>query len=80
MAYCCCAFTDNLVFKAILLIFLLPFQGTAFGRQPTGGHQRAADEPAPPPMAQRLPQPAAVVRLCLHTQVGPMAQSQVQSD
>ena len=56
------------------------FSGSPSGRHPAGRHQRPADEPTPPPVAQRLSQPVAVVRLRLHPQVGPLAEPQVEPD
>ena len=54
--------------------------GSSTGPERAGRHQRAADCPERPPVAQRVIQSAPVVRLRLRPQVGPLAQSSGQPD
>ena len=58
----------------------LHFSGPPTGQQPPGGVERTAEHAAPPAVAERVAQPAAVVRLRLHPQVPPVAQPEEQPD
>lgn len=62
------------------MLHFLMYVGSAPGQQPAGGLERPADDAAPSPVAERLVQLVAVVRLRLHPQGLGLAQSERQSD